>query len=186
MKLPKTVEKYLIDEEKKVKTALVQSSVIKAREEDNTHTPLESRITKGKEVEDPPWKLLGAIGPTSINDSSLGLDWALIEIGYDGIDSINEVWFEDPAVPDESRPQHSNDSRKRQGKCIRISGIMKSIPPEPSVLAIMGRCAPVPGTISGTIVSMKLPGATEMCEVWNVKLKGTIGKPLTRVLAYIL
>ncbi|PMD31781.1 hypothetical protein L207DRAFT_640596 [Hyaloscypha variabilis F] len=169
----KTAQKYSRDEEKEVKSLPLESSVIKTQEE-HTYTPLESRITKGKEVEDPPCEFLGAIGPTSINDSSLGLDWALVEIVYDRIDSVNEFWVENSAVSDESRPEGLNNSRYRKFKSIRISGIMQSIPPEPSVLAIMGRCPPVRGTISGTILSMKLPGATDMCEVWNVQLNGVI------------
>jgi hypothetical protein len=183
IKTAKIAEKYSADEGKQVKSPPLQLSVTKRQEEENKHTPLESQIRKGKGAEYPTGELLGTIGSTSINDSSLGLDWALIEIDYDRIDSVNEFWVENSAVSDESRPEGLNNSRYRKFKSIRISGIMQSIPPEPSVLAIMGRCPPVKGTISGTIMSMKLPGATDMCEVWNVQLNGVIGKPLTRVLA---
>jgi hypothetical protein len=135
---------------------------------------MENRISKEKGVQEHPTLLLGIIKATSIENSSLGLDWALIDIDYDQIDSVNEFWIREAT----GQTRALRSSPNRQDKCIHINALSQSLSPRCSVLALTGRGAPIPGTISGTLVSMRLPGSTEMCEVWNVQLDGPIGMSL--------
>jgi len=135
----------------------------------------QTRNEKGKGVATVPRQdldisaaLLGTTAFTSIVNGSLGLDWALIEIRDDGFLSVNTFSMGDFA-------QHEN----RQ---VQISGLVQTLPTSRSpVLALVERDS-LTGTISGTAVSMRLPGSSKMCEIWTVQLDGNIGTsppPLT-------
>jgi hypothetical protein len=128
----------------------------------------QTRNEKGKGVATVPRQdldifaaLLGTTAFTSIVNGSLGLDWALIEIRDDRFLSVNTFSMGDFA-------QHEN----RQ---VQISGLVQTLPTSRSpVLALVERDS-LTGTISGTAVSMRLPGSSKMCEIWTVQLDGYIG-----------
>jgi hypothetical protein len=104
---------------------------------------------------------LGTTAFTSIVNGSLGLDWALIEIRDDVFLSVNTFSMGDSA-------QHENRE-------VHISGLVQTLPTFRSpVLALVERDS-LTGTISGTAVSVRLPGSSKMYEIWTVQLDGNIG-----------
>jgi hypothetical protein len=145
-----------------------------ARSQEEPGKP-QTRNEKGKGVATVPRQdldtfpaVLGTTAFTSIVNGSLGLDWALIEIRDDGFLSVNTFSIGDIA-------QHEN----RQ---VQISGLAQTLPTSrPPVLALVERGS-LTGTISGTAISMRLPGSSKMCEVWAVHLGGNIGtRPLPSI-----
>jgi hypothetical protein len=111
--------------------------------------------------------LLGTAAFTSILNGSLGLDWALIEIRDDGFLSVNTFSI--------------GDFTQDENRLVQISGLVQTLPTSRSpVLALVERDS-LTGTISGTAVSVRLPGSSKMCEIWTVHLDGNIGTTLPTV-----
>lgn len=123
--------------------------------------------------------LFGEVAYTSMEKDSLGLDWALIEVTYDRLHTIN---FIDPSERKISTISNTQDLSIGNGATITIRDIEPPLsPPLPGprqVLAVTGGSGVLSGIISGTSTSILLPGTSKMQEVWNVHLHGAIRKTL--------
>jgi hypothetical protein len=108
-----------------------------------------------------PARIFGKIEGTSIENGSLGLDWALVNTDNADIEIFDCNTFVAPTTDG--------------GQILaRLSGIVDSLPSRSPVYALTER-GELPGMILGTAVSMRLPGASKMCEVWTVQLREPIG-----------
>jgi hypothetical protein len=157
---------------------------VTSRETKSTHDAITKR-EKGKGVQQHQNLRLGKIWQTSIENNSLGLDWALIEIDNDQFQAVNQFSVEKSTYFDIDNSEALISSQDSRYHLLQVKGIVQKLLPRPFVLAVTGRGAPLAGTTSGTIVSMRLPGATNMCEIWNVQFNGMIGKTIILCLANV-
>jgi hypothetical protein len=150
---------------------------VTSRETKSTHDAITKR-EKDKGVQQHQNLRLGKIWQTSIENNSLGLDWALIEIDNDQFQAVNQFSVEKSTFFDIDQSKALISSQDSRDPILQVKGIVQKLLPRHFVLAVTGRGAPLAGTTSGTIVSMRLPGATKMCEIWNVQFNGMIGKTI--------
>jgi hypothetical protein len=143
------------------KSAIRSSSLSRTRREAEDVTSSQIENQKGKGVatgQKPTLSMMdaepfGIIAASSISNGSLGLDWALIELG-NMHSQVNEYLYDN--------------------KVSSIHGIAGTLPSRSPVLAILARSS-ISGMILGKSVSMRLPGSRKMCEVWTVNLNEPIG-----------
>jgi hypothetical protein len=122
-------------------------------------------------------RLFGEVAYTSRENDSLGLDWALIEVTYDRLHTINFIDLSGRELSTISDTQHFGN-----GATITIRDVepplSRPFPGPRGVLAVTGGSGVLSGIISGSSTSILLPGTSKMQEVWNVHLQGAIRKTL--------
>lgn len=133
-------------------------------------------IEGSKHIPDDETTLFGFVTSASVDHGSLGQDWALIEVVYSQFQSVN-VFSDGSTGSDQVRSTVPTPNRLGS-EYVQLRDVVDSLPsglPRSPVIALTGRSGTRHGTISGTSVSMMLPGALKMQEVWSVHLDGPIG-----------
>lgn len=120
-------------------------------------------------------RLLGEVAYSSMENNSLGLDWALIELTYTRLNAVNFVHLTEYHIIELF---HRHNRHMDQVRSVTIRGVEPRLPrpllDARSVLAVTGESGVLTGTIPGASTSILLPGTSRMQEVWHCTLNGAI------------